>query len=155
MLSKAEAAALLSIINGHHGNAQWTDIQLESFHAELMPSMTVGEAREAVRRFYASTQGRWCGSGDINRIVKQMRAESKPSEAQVGRESEAAGLTGMDAWRYRRLRMLGNQPTKAVELTRSQAPLRIGRKTEARPAGRGESKLGAMPLDGMIGGRDG
>lgn len=152
MLSKAEAAALMSIVNSHHGNAQWTDIQLESFHSELMPSMTVGEAREAVRRFYASTQGRWCGSGDINRIVKQMRAESKPSEAQIGREAEAAGLTGMDAWRYRRLRMLGNQPTKAVELTRSHVPLRIGRKPEANPSDRGESSLGSMPLGGVIGG---
>lgn len=155
MLSKAEAAALMSIVNSHHGNAQWTDIQLESFHSELMPSMTVGEAREAVRRFYASTQGRWCGSGDINRIVKQMRAESKPSEAQIGREAEAAGLTGMDAWRYRRLRMLGNQPSKAVELTRSHVPLRIGRKPEANPSDRGESSLGSMPLGGVIGGRDG
>ena len=152
MLSKGEAAALLSIVNGHHGNVQWTDIQLESFHSELMPSMTVGEAREAVRRFYASTQGRWCGSGDINRIVKQMRAESKPSEAQIGRESESAGLTGMDAWRYRRLRMLGNQPSKAAELTRSQAPLRIGRNPEAKPEDRGESSLGSMPLGGVIGG---
>ena len=152
MLSKGEAAALLSIVNGHHGNAQWTDIQLESFHSELMPSMTVGEAREAVRRFYASTQGRWCGSGDINRIVKQMRAESKPSEAQIGREAEAAGLTGWDAWRYRRLRMLGNQPSKAAELARSQAPLRIGRNPEANPSDRGESSLGSMPLGGVIGG---
>lgn len=152
MLSKGEAAALLSIVNGHHGNAQWTDIQLESFRSELMPSMTVGEAREAVRRFYASTQGRWCGSGDINRIVKQMRAESKPSEAQIGREAKAAGLTGWDAWQYRRLRMLGNQPSKAVELTRSQAPLRIGRKPEANPSDRGESSLGSMPLGGVIGG---
>ena len=152
MLSKGEAAALLSIVNGHHGNAQWTDIQLESFHSELLPSMTVAEAREAVRRFYASTQGRWCGSGDINRIVKQMRAESKPSEAQIGRETESAGLTGMDAWRYRRLRMLGNQPPKAAELARSQAPLRIGRKPEVRPSDRGESSLGSMPLNGVIGG---
>ena len=152
MLSKGEAAALLSIVNGHHGNAQWTDIQLESFHSELMPSMTVGEAREAVRRFYASTQGRWCGSGDINRIVKQMRAESMPSEAQIGREAEAAGLTGCDAWQYRRLRMLGNQPSKAAELARSQAPLRIGRNPEANPSDRGESSLGSMPLGGVIGG---
>ena len=155
MLSKAEAAALLSIINSHHGNAQWTDIQLESFHSELMPSMTVAEAREAVRRFYASTQGRWCGSGDINRIVKQMRAESKPSEAQIGRETERLGLTGMAAWRYRRTRMLGAQPSRAAELARSQAPLRIGRNPEARTSDRGESALGSMPLDGVIGGRDG
>lgn len=152
MLSKAEAAALLSIVNGHHGNAQWTDIQLESFWSELMPSMTVVEAREAVRRFYASTQGRWCGSGDINRIVKRMRAESKPSEAQIGRETERLGLTGMDAWRYRRTRMLGAQPSRAVELARSQAPLRIGRKPESRSSDRGESSLGSMPLGGVIGG---
>ena len=28
MLSKGEAAALLSLINAHHGNAQWDDVQL-------------------------------------------------------------------------------------------------------------------------------
>lgn len=26
MLSKGEAAALLSLINAHHGNAQWDDV---------------------------------------------------------------------------------------------------------------------------------
>ncbi len=51
-----------------------------------------------------------------------------------------------------KLRMLGNQPTKAVELTRSHVPLRIGRKPEANPSDRGESSLGSMPLGGVIGG---
>ena len=35
MLSKGEAAALLSLINAHHGNAQWDDVQLDAFHSEL------------------------------------------------------------------------------------------------------------------------
>ena len=30
MLSKGEAAALLSLINAHHGNAQWDDVQLDA-----------------------------------------------------------------------------------------------------------------------------
>ena len=35
MLSKGEAAALLSLINAHHGNAQWDDVQLDAFYSEL------------------------------------------------------------------------------------------------------------------------
>ena len=53
MLSKGEAAALLSLINAHHGNAQWDDVQLDAFHSELRSDITAAEAREAVRRFYA------------------------------------------------------------------------------------------------------
>lgn len=155
MLSKGEAAALLSIVNGHHGNAQWTDIQLESFHSELLPSMTVGEAREAVRRFYASTPGGWCGSGHINAIVKRMRDESRPSEAQVEREAERLGLTGWDAWRYQRERMLGATPDRAVSIAASRTPLQVGAKPVSEKRARGESQFGSVSLGDVIGGRDG
>lgn len=53
MLSRGEAAAVLSLINAHHGNAQWDDVQLEAFHSELRTDITAAEAQEAVRRFYA------------------------------------------------------------------------------------------------------
>lgn len=149
MLSKGEAAALLSIINSHHGNAPWTDIQLESFWSELMPSMMVAEAREAVRRFYSSTPGGWCGSGHINAIVKRMRNESKPSEAQIGRETERLGLTGMDAWRYRRERMGGMSQRKAYELAASDAPLPL---TARKEPTHGEVRLGDAGLRSLIGG---
>lgn len=87
MLSKGEAAALLSLINAHHGNAQWDDVQLDAFYSELRSDITAVEAREAVRRFYAvNSTGRWCGSGDINGIVRKLRNCAKPSEAQIGRE---------------------------------------------------------------------
>ena len=152
MLSKAEAAALLSIVNSHHGNAPWTDIQLESFYSELLPSMTVGEAREAVRRFYASTPGGWCGSGHINAIVKRMRGESKPSEAQVEREAERLGLTGWDAWRYRRERMLGATPDRAGAIAASESPLRIGAGSVPVSRPRGESPVGSLPLVDVVGG---
>lgn len=81
MLSKGEAAALLSLINAHHGNAQWDDVQLDAFHSELRSDITAVEAREAVRRFYAdNSTGRWCGSGDINGIVRKLRNGAKRCE---------------------------------------------------------------------------
>ena len=110
MLSKGEAAALLSLINAHHGNAQWDDVQLDAFHSELRSDITAAEAREAVRRFYAdNSTGRWCGSGDINGIVRKLRNGAKPSEAQIGRE-----------------RMMGRSPdeSRRVALT-ARDPLRL------------------------------
>lgn len=95
MLSKGEAAALLSLINAHHGNAQWDDVQLDAFHSELRSDITAAEAREAVRRFYAdNSTGRWCGSGDINGIVRKLRNGAKPSEAQIGRGVRTSGTSG-------------------------------------------------------------
>lgn len=153
MLSKAEAAALLSIINAHHGNVQWADIQLESFWSELSPSMTVVEAREAVRRFYASTPDGWCKAGHINRIVKQMRAETKPSELQISREIErlTRDCSPLDVARYRRERLMGADEARAAQIARSDAPWPIS----AKPAGvsrRGETRMGDAGLRSLIGG---
>lgn len=116
MLSKGEAAALLSLINAHHGNAQWDDVQLDAFHSELRSDITAVEAREAVRRFYAdNSTGRWCGSGDINGIVRKLRNGAKPSEAQIGRECERLGLVEDQAWLYRRQRMMGRSCVCSIE----------------------------------------
>ena len=114
MLTKGEAVALLSLRNSHHGNAQWDDLQLDAFHAELRADITADEAREALRRFYAADhEGRWCGSGDINAIVRRMRSEGRPTEAQIGRECEKRRLTTSQSWEYRRRRMRGEAPDEA------------------------------------------
>lgn len=156
MLSKGEAAALLSLINAHHGNAQWDDVQLDAFHSELRSDITAVEAREAVRRFYAdNSTGCWCGSGDVNAIVRRMRNESKPSEAQIARECEARGLSADEAWMYRRQRMLGNGPEQAQQQALTMRnPLELpaaqpkSRSTARRFAG--AQKLGAASLGSIL-----
>ena len=134
MLSKGEAAALLSLINAHHGNAQWDDVQLDAFHSDI----TAAEAREAVRRFYAdNSTGRWCGSGDINGIVRKLRNGAKPSEAQIGRECERLGLVEDQAWLYRRQRMMGRSSDESRQVAlAARDPLRL---PPAKPKRRRES----------------
>lgn len=116
MLTLKESTLVLAKIRVHHGNAAITDLEARTFHEELRADMTLGEALEAVKRFYAdNSTGCWCGSGDVNAIVRRMRNESKPSEAQIARECEARGLSADEAWMYRRQRMLGNGPEQAQQ----------------------------------------
>lgn len=116
MLTLKESTLVLAKIRVHHGNAAITDLEARTFHEELRADMTLGEALEAVKRFYSdNSTGRWCGSGDVNAIVRRMRNESKPSEAQIARECEARGLSADEAWMYRRQRMLGNGPEQAQQ----------------------------------------
>ena len=51
MLSKGEAAALLSLINAHHGNTQWDDVQLDAFHC--FASMFVRQVRQCFSAVWA------------------------------------------------------------------------------------------------------
>ena len=107
MLTLKESTLVLAKIRVHHGNAAITDLEARTFHEELRADMTLGEALEAVKRFYAANDsGRWCGSGDVNAMVRRMRNESKPSEAQIAAECEARHLAEDAAWMYRRQRML-------------------------------------------------
>lgn len=158
MLSKGEAAAILSLINSHHGNAQWDDIQLEAFHSELRADMTQAEAREAVKRFYAANDsGRWCGSGDVNAMVRRMRNESKPSEAQIGRECERLGLSEDESWMYRRQRMLGNGPEQSQQTALTQRstlglPAAKPKKRSTVSRFAGASRPGMASLGSMLGG---
>lgn len=154
-LSQGEAAALLSLIMGHHGNAQWDDMQLRAFHAELLPSLTVAEAQEAVRRFYASNaSGRWMGSGDVNAIVRMMRGERKPSEAQIAREAENARLNEDQAWLYRRQRMRGVSPSEAAKIAlEAPNPLALPpAKPKPKREGPGFNPNGLPSLKEVIGG---
>lgn len=73
---------------------------------------------EAVRRFYSRHSGDcWCRAGDVNAEIRRMRAESKPSEAQIEREMVELGVDsgGADAvWMYRRMRLKGIEPDRAA-----------------------------------------
>ena len=64
MLTLKESTLVLAKIRVHHGNAAITDLEARTFHEELRADMTLGEALEAVKRFYAdNSTGCWCGSG--------------------------------------------------------------------------------------------
>lgn len=158
MLSKGEAAALLSLRNSHHGNAQWDDLQLDALRSELNPTINSDEAREALRRFYAAEhEGRWCGSGDINAIVRRMRGEAKPSEAQIGRECERLGLSEDESWMYRRQRMLGNGPEQSQQTALTgrnpfELPAAKPKKRSAVSRFAGASRLGMASLGSILGG---
>lgn len=126
MLNLQESTLVLAKIRVHHGNAPITDLEARTFHEELY-EMTLQEALEAVRRFYAdNSTGRWCGSGDINGIVRKLRNSAKPSEAQIGLECERLGLVEDQAWLYRRQRMMGrsSDESRRVALT-ARDPLRL------------------------------
>lgn len=73
-----------------------------------------------------NTNSRWCGSGDINGIVRKLRNGAKPSEAQIGRECERLGLVEDQAWLYRRQRMMGrsSDESRRVALA-ARDPLRL------------------------------
>lgn len=141
MLTLKESTLVLAKIRVHHGNAAITDLEARTFHEELRADMTLGEALEAVKRFYAdNSTGCWCGSGDVNAIVRRMRNESKPSEAQIARECEARGLSADEAWMYRRQRMLGNGPEQAQQQALTMRnPLEL-------PAAQPKSRSTARPV---------
>lgn len=113
MVSLYEASNLLATIRAHHGDAQISETDVRMFLAELMPSMTVDEARRAIAEYYSVARDRWCGAGDINMLVKARRAKLRPSEAQIGREAEKAGLTDVQTWLYRRQRLMGDSASEA------------------------------------------
>lgn len=93
MLTLKESALVMAKINAHHGNAPLDQLSLTAFHEEIRTDTTIGECMEAVRRFYAANPGdRWMKAGDLNRQIRAMRAESKPSEAQIARETERLDL---------------------------------------------------------------
>ena len=155
MLTLKESTLVLAKIRVHHGNAAITDLEARTFHEELRADMTLGEALEAVKRFYAANDsGRWCGSGDVNAMVRRMRNESKPSEAQIAAECEARHLAEDAAWMCRQ-RMLGNTPQQAQQQALTMRnPLELpaaqpkSRSTARRFAG--AQKLGAASLGSIL-----
>ena len=158
MLTLKESTLVLAKIRVHHGNAAITDLEARTFHEELRADMTLGEALEAVKRFYAANDsGRWCGSGDVNAMVRRMRNESKPSEAQIGRECERLGLSEDESWMYRRQRMLGNGPEQSQQTALTQRstlglPAAKPKKRSTVSRFAGASRPGMASLGSMLGG---
>lgn len=156
MLTLKESTLVLAKIRVHHGNAAITDLEARTFHEELRADMTLGEALEAVKRFYAANDsGRWCGSGDVNAMVRRMRNELKPSEAQIAAECEARHLAEDAAWMYRRQRMLGNTPQQAQQQALTarnpfELPAAQPKKRSTARRFAGAQKLGAASLGSIL-----
>lgn len=165
MLTLKESALVMAKINAHHGNAPLDQLSLTAFHEEIRTDTTIGECMEAVRRFYAENPGdRWMKAGDLNRQIRTMRNESKPSEAQIAREAERLDLGADAAWQYRRLRMLGRTPDEAAHIALTgRNPLFLEPPSQADPApmpkrrhfigGAQPMKAAAIPLKSIIGDR--
>lgn len=166
MLTLKESALVMAKINAHHGNAPLDQLSLTAFHEEIRTDTTIGECMEAVRRFYAANPGdRWMKAGDLNRQIRAMRNESKPSEAQIARETESLDLDADAAWQYRRMRMLGRTPDEAARTALTgRNPLFLEPPSETDPAPtpkrrhfighRGPSPAGAAPLASIVGAYD-
>lgn len=166
MLTLKESALVMAKINAHHGNAPLDQLSLTAFHEEIRADTTIGECMEAVRRFYAANPGdRWMKAGDLNRQIRAMRNETKPSEAQIARETERLDLDADAAWQYRRLRMLGRSPDEAARTALTgRNPLFLEPPSETDPAPtpkrrhfigrRGPSPAGAAPLASIVGSHD-
>lgn len=166
MLTLKESALVMAKINAHHGNAPLDQLSLTAFHEEIRADTTIGECMEAVRRFYAANPGdRWMKAGDLNRQIRAMRNETKPSEAQIARETERLDLDADAAWQYRRLRMLDRTPDEAARTALTgRNPLFLEPPSETDPAPtpkrrhfighRGPSPAGAAPLASIVGAHD-
>lgn len=101
-MTKVEISKLVSIIYAHH-NAPVPAQAVELFSLEVMPNASLSEALESVRRYYAaSTSGRWCTAGDVNAGIRRIRRERIPSPLDLEQEAYRLGLTGMDAWKWKK-----------------------------------------------------
>lgn len=101
-LTYSETVQILRRINAHHGNAPIDELQARVFHDELMDSMTLREAIEAVTSFYRDNPGSWMGVGDVNRLVRARRRSLLPSERELDEMAVREGLDGDGAWAFRR-----------------------------------------------------
>ena len=140
MLTMSEASLVLARINAHHGNMPLDETSVRLLREELLPDMTLREACEAVRRFYAEDPGDgWGRAGSVNRIVRRMRRDALPSDAQLEGEILRLGLRGDAAWLYRRARLRGRDGRAAALLASD------------RVKSRAEVGRGSAPVRGSLG----
>ena len=82
-MNRTETAQLVTAIYAHH-HAQASEVDVNLFANELDPDMSITDAMEAVRRFYAeNTTGRWRGSGDVNATVRRIIRKRIPDDATI------------------------------------------------------------------------
>ncbi|MBF9702497.1 hypothetical protein IHV04_07765 [Bifidobacterium dentium] len=103
MLSDGDIAKLLTLINSHHGNAQWDELQFKNFKRELNPKNSVEDVQQAVARFYSNNPGRWMSVGDVNLFCRKLREQRLPSEALIGELAAQAKPANTEQYlQYRR-----------------------------------------------------
>lgn len=107
MITKGEAAMLLTTINAHHGNAQWDDLQLDEFYRELDKRNSIQDMRTAVVRFYATKSDKWMRAADINILCKKIRASRVPDENTIQQLAAKHHVTADDYWEFKRRVVFG------------------------------------------------
>lgn len=107
MITKGEAAMLLTTINAHHGNAQWDDLQLDEFYRELDKRNSIQDMRTAVVRFYATKSDKWMRAADINILCKKIRASRVPDENTIQQLAARHHVTADDYWEFKRRVIFG------------------------------------------------
>lgn len=107
MITKGEAAMLLTTINAHHGNAQWDDLQLDEFYRELDKRNNIQDMRTAVVRFYATKSDKWMRAADINILCKKIRASRIPDENTIQQLAAKHHVTADDYWEFKRRVVFG------------------------------------------------
>lgn len=154
-LTYSETVQILRRINAHHGNAPIDELQARVFHDELMDSMTLREAIEAVTSFYRDNPGSWMGVGDVNRLVRARRRSLLPSERELDEMAVREGLDGDGAWAFRRALVRCVSAGRAVEdsyrlaLAAARRPSLGGSSSRARGATVALGRLGrgsVMPV---------
>lgn len=115
MITKGEAAMLLTTINAHHGNAQWDDLQLDEFYRELDKRNSIQDMRSAIVRFYASQPDKWMRAADINILCKKIRASRVPDENTIQQLAARHHVTADDYWEFKR-RVIFGTAREAQEL---------------------------------------
>lgn len=107
MITKGEAAMLLTTINAHHGNAQWDDLQLDEFYRELDKRNSIQDMRSAVVRFYATQPDKWMRAADVNILCKRIRASRVPDENTIQQFAARYHVTADDYWEFKRRVIFG------------------------------------------------
>lgn len=109
MITKGEAAMLLTTINAHHGNAQWDDLQLDEFYRELDKRNNIQDMRTAVVRFYATKSDKWMRAADVNILCKKIRAGRIPDENTIQQLAAKHHVTADDYWEFKRRVIFGTR----------------------------------------------
>lgn len=113
-MNRTETAQLVTTIYAHH-HAQASEVDVNLFANELDPDMSIRDAMEAVRRFYAeNTTGRWMGSGDVNATVRRIIRKRIPDDATITRLLIKYDVPAEHQWEF--MRQIVRQSAKGTSL---------------------------------------
>lgn len=116
-MNRTETAQLVTAIYAHH-HAQASEVDVNLFANELDPDMSITDAMEAVRRFYAeNTTDRWMGSGDVNATVRRIIRKRIPDDATITSLIIKHDVPSERQWEF--MRRLVRQSAKGVSLDKA------------------------------------